>query len=132
MRYDFRSDKILSPAFDYWQAKCRARVMARRRDIDPTEIIPRLLPNLQITELIDGGLRIRYRLVGTAIVDAYGAELTGKHFDQVFLGQRLEHVKENYRMICSEKRPLLVCSRYISAKMPTSALAWSCHCPKTA
>ncbi len=116
MRYDFRSDMILSPAFDYWQAKCGARVMPRRRDIDPTEIPLRLLPNLQITELIDGGVRIRYRLIGTAIVNAYGAELTGKYFDQVFSGQRLEHVKANYRMICIEKRPLLVCSRYVSAR----------------
>jgi len=74
--YDVRSDKILGPAFDYWQAKCRGRMMPRRRDIDPTEI-PRLLPNLQITELIDGGARIRYRLTGTAIVNAYSADLTG-------------------------------------------------------
>ncbi len=56
-------------------------MMPRRRDIDPTEI-PRLLPNLQITELIDGGARIRYRLTGTAIVNAYGADLTGKYFQE--------------------------------------------------
>jgi hypothetical protein len=113
--YDFLSDPILGPAFDYWQAKCGARAMPRRRDIDPVDI-PRLLPNVQITELIDGGARIRYRLVGTAIVNAYGAELTGKHFDQVFSGSRLEHVQANYRTIRIEKRPLLVCSRYVSAR----------------
>jgi hypothetical protein len=116
VRYDFLSDRILGPAFDYWQAKCGARAMPRRRDIDLTDIPPPLLPNLQITDLIDGGARIRYRLVGTAIVDAYGAELTGKYFDQIFSGSRLEHVKANYRMICIEKRPLLVCSRYVSAR----------------
>src|SRR5260370_30317452 len=114
MRYDFRNDKILGPAFDYWQAKCGARAMPRRRDIDPADIY-RLLPNLQITELVDGG-RIRYRLAGTAIVQAYGAELTGKYFDEVFTEERLCFVKANYHIVCREKRPLLVCNRYLSAR----------------
>ncbi len=112
--YDFRSDTILRSAFNYWQAKCGGRVMPRRRDIDPTEV-PRLLPNLQITELIDHGARIRYRLTGTAIVAAYGADLTGKHFDEVFAGRRLDYVTVNYHRVCTEKRPLLVCNPYVGA-----------------
>jgi len=116
MGYDFRSDQILGPAFNYWQAKRGARVMPRRRDIDPTEIPARLLPNLQLTELIDGGARIRYRLTGTAIVNAYGADLTGKYFDEVFSGRRLDYVKANYRMVCSERRSLFVCNPYVSAR----------------
>jgi hypothetical protein len=113
--YDFRSDQILGPAFDYWQAKRDARAMPRRCDIDPTEI-PRLLPNLQITELVYGGTRIRYRLTGTVIVDAYGADLTGKYFDEVFSGRRLDYVKANYRLVCSTKRPIFVCNPYVSTR----------------
>jgi hypothetical protein len=90
--------------------------MPRRRDIDPVEIPRRLLPNLQITELVDGGKRIRYRLAGTAIVEAYGAELTGKYFDEVFSSKRLRYVKANYQIICHEKRPIFVCNRYHSAR----------------
>lgn len=115
MPYNFRSDAILGPAFDYWHVKRAHREMPRRCDIDPTEI-PRLLPHLQITDLIDGGRRIRYRLAGTAIVDAYGAELTGKYFDEVFSSKRLHFIEDNYRTICREKRPLLVCNRYLSAR----------------
>lgn len=115
MRYDFRNDPILGPAHGYWQVKRGARTMPRRRDINPVEI-PRLLPNLQITELVEGGRRIRYRLVGTAIVQAYGAELTGKYFDEVFSAERLRFVEANYRIICHEKCPLLVCNRYVSAR----------------
>ena len=89
--------------------------MPRRCDIDPVEL-RHLLPYLQITELVDGGARIRYRLVGTAIVNAYGAELTGKYFDEVFTPERLRFVAGNYRTMCSEKRPLLVCNRYLSAR----------------
>ena len=89
--------------------------MPRRADIDPSEIT-RLLPYLQITELVDGGARVRYRLVGTGIVTAYGAELTGKYFDEVFVGDRLRFVEDNYRMMCTEKRPIFVGSRYVSRK----------------
>ena len=89
--------------------------MPRRADIEPREIT-RLLPYLQITELVDGGARIRYRLVGTRIVAAYGAELTGKYFDEVFAGDRLRFVEDNYRVMCREKRPIFVGSRYVSRK----------------
>lgn len=114
MPFDFRSDRILGPAFDYWETKRGTRAMPRRCDIDPTEI-PHLLANLQITDLLEGG-RIRYRLVGTAIVNAYGAELTGKYFDQVFSKKRLDYVNANYALTCRERRPLFVCSRYTSTR----------------
>lgn len=113
MPYDFRSDPILAQAFDYWRSKCGARSMPRRRDIDPAEI-PQLLPNMQITERI--GTRIRYRLAGTAIVEAYGGELRGKFFDEVLSGERLRFVEANYRLMCSEKRPILVSGSYFSKR----------------
>ncbi len=87
--------------------------MPRRRDIDPTEI-PRLLPNIQISEIVDK--RIRYRLAGTAIVEAYGGEFTGKYFDEILSGERLRFVESIYRKICNEKRPVLACSRYHSKR----------------
>jgi hypothetical protein len=107
LRNDFRNDPILESAYEYWRSKCGTRAMPRRRDIDPTEI-PRLLPHIQITELLEGGNRIRYRLAGTAIVDAYGSELTGKYFDEVFSGERLHFIAVNYRLMCDEKRPVFV------------------------
>lgn len=113
MQYDFHTDAILGPAYEYWRSKCGARVMPRRSDIDPSEI-PRLLPHIQISEIV--GARIRYRLAGTAIVEAYGEELAGKYFDQVFSGERLRFVEKNYRMMCEEKRAVLVCNRYDSKR----------------
>jgi len=115
MEYDFTKDSVLKPAYDYWRSKRGDRTMPRRRDIDPTEI-PRLLPNVQITEILDGGKRIRYRLAGSAIIGAYGSELTGKYFDEVFTGERLKFVEDNYRIMCERNRPVLVVNRYHSAR----------------
>jgi hypothetical protein len=64
----------------------------------------------------EGLKRIRYRLVGTAIVAAYGAELTGKYFDEVFSGDRLRFIENNYRLMDREKRPILSGSHYVSRK----------------
>jgi hypothetical protein len=117
-----RDDPILGPAYEYWKSKCGGQAMPRRRDIDPTEI-PRLLPHLQITEFVDGGKRIRYRLAGTAVVDAYGGELKGKYFDEVFSGERLKFVEANYRVMCENKRPVLIRNRYFSPnKVPQCVL----------
>jgi hypothetical protein len=115
MQYDFTKDLILKPAYDYWRSKRGDRAIPRRSDIEPTEI-PRLLPNIQITELVAGSKRIRYRLAGSAIVEAYGSELKGKYFDEVFMGERLRFAEENYRVMCERKRPVLVVNRYHSAR----------------
>jgi len=113
--YDFTKDSILKSAHAYWRSKRDGRNMPRRQDIEPTEI-PRLLPNIQITEMVDGGKRIRYRLAGSAIVEAYGSELKGKYFDEIFTGERLRFVEDNYRVMCERMRPVLVVNRYHSAR----------------
>ena len=113
MAFDFRNDPILATAYRYWDGKRGERRMPRRGDVNPSEIVP-LLPNLQIIEVVDGGKRLRYRLVGTAIVAALGAEYTGKHFDEVFSGEQLRAHEENYRIIAREKCPLFVARRYVT------------------
>ncbi|HXS39316.1 MAG TPA: PAS domain-containing protein [Stellaceae bacterium] len=113
MAYDFHNDPILAAAYQYWQGKRGGRSMPRRSDIEPSEIVP-LLPNLLIVEVLGGGKRQRYRLVGTAIVEAFGVEFTGKYLDQVFSGEQLRSHEENYRIIAREKCTLLLSRRYHS------------------
>lgn len=87
--------------------------MPQRRDIDPREIT-RLLPYVQINEFVDGGKRIRYRLVGTAIAVTYGSDATGKYFDEMLSGERLRYFEEKYRLVCAERRPILLITRHLS------------------
>lgn len=114
MQNELHDDPILGPAYGYWRSKCRNGALPRRRDIDPTEI-PRLLPHLLISELVDGGARLRYRLAGTAVVAAYGGELTGKYCDEVCPPERRASIIAQYRLICEHKRPLLLRHRYYSS-----------------
>jgi hypothetical protein len=61
--------------FRYWLAKRGGRRMPSRSDLNPAEI-PHLLPHLSLVHWSGG--RLCYRLVGTAIVEQLGRDLTGK------------------------------------------------------
>jgi hypothetical protein len=114
-RYDYGADAVLCRALDYWRGKRKGRAMPERRDIDPAELRA-VLAHLQITEVVDGGSRFRYRLVGTAIVAAFGAEFTGKFVDELVSGERDSFVHSCYRSVCSSRRPAFVRSKYVTTK----------------
>lgn len=120
---DVRNDPILGLALAYWERKCGSRPVPARRDIDATEIAPSLLPFLQLTERVEATGRIRYRLIGTGIVDAYGADLTGKYMDEIYSGERMRYVEANYRAVCANRRPVLVVNRYHSSR-PVSLVCY--------
>lgn len=61
----------------YFERKRGSRELMDRADIDPVEIA-RFMPNMIITEAVDGGRDFRTRLFGTALVELLGEERTGK------------------------------------------------------
>lgn len=95
---------LIAALLDYWEAKRGDRPMPDRRDIDPAELPPKLLPHLLLGETLDGGTRWRYRLVGTEIVRRLGFDPTGRYIDDVLGGSYLAYVErlnaEIYRMRC--------------------------------
>ena len=112
MAYNYRDDPVLGPALEYWASKRWGRSMPRKRDIDPIEIPPKVLPNLQLIEVIDGGARFRYRLIGTALVEAYGMDFSGRIADELFPDDRLNFVQGIYRSVCASKAPLFSRNKY--------------------
>ena len=116
MGYNYRDDPILGGALAYWIGKRGNRAMPRKADIDPTEIPRKILPNLQIIEVIDGGARFRYRLIGTALVEAWGRDFSGRIVDELFPDDRLNFVQRIYRKVCSGKTPLFTRNRYHTTK----------------
>lgn len=87
--------------------------MPSRRDFDPADV-PALLPHLQLVDIVDG--RFRFRLVGTALVDAFGRDYTGCFPDEMFEGPRGEMICDVYRTVCAARRPMFLRSRYITTK----------------
>lgn len=116
MSYPYRADPILGPALDYWTGKRGHARMPRKSDIDPTEIAIAVLPHLQIIEVVEGGARFRYRLVGTASVQAYGTDYTGRYIDEMASGDRLEFIHRVYRTVCDLRAPVFAHNRYQTSR----------------
>jgi hypothetical protein len=102
---DLRDDPLLAALVDYWERKRGERAMPRRRDIDPLDMPRPLLPHLELVEFGDGG-RPRYRLVGTAIVDAMGRDMTGRFLDTVLVGEHAAFVDRLHRAAQTACRPV--------------------------
>jgi hypothetical protein len=66
--------------YAHWLAKRGGKRVPARADIDPVEI-HRFLPNIFMMDVIDGGRRFRYRLVGTAVGNALG-DYSGRYVDE--------------------------------------------------
>jgi hypothetical protein len=67
----------------YWhQMTSGGSAMPSRQNIEPGKIRD-LLANIMIIELHDDPLRLRYRLVGTAVSAAMGRDVTGKWLEDV-------------------------------------------------
>ena len=113
MGYDYRADPILGDALAYWRHKRVGRAMPSRRDIDPTEM-PKLLPYLQLIDAIGG--RFRYRLVGTALADAYGKDFTGQYLEDFADKQRSNFITKVFASIWETGRPAFVRSQYVTTK----------------
>ena len=116
MTYNYRDDPVLGTALAYWIEKRGDRRMPSRRDIDPIEIPRKTLPNLQIIDVINGGARFRYRLVGTATVEAYGEDFTGRYPDEIFPADLRDFIHGIYRQVSVWKAPLFLSNRYVTAK----------------
>src|SRR4051812_22620200 len=72
--------------FDYWRSKAPPGRLPGRQHIDPLDI-PHLLPGVALFDVLRNGtgLRFRWRLIGTALVDAIGDDYTGRFVDEVGL-----------------------------------------------
>ncbi len=85
--------------------------MPSRRDVEPADV-PALLPHLQLVDIVDG--RFRYRLVGTALVDAFGRDYTGQYPDEMFENTRGPFICQVFTAVREARRPMFLRSRYLT------------------
>ncbi len=71
--------------YTYWLGKRPKDGLARREDIDPVEM-PKILPSIYITEVVwaDGKPRVKFRLIGTRIVERFGHDIGGMWMDKAY------------------------------------------------
>ncbi len=92
---------------DYWRTLCVGDRLPSREAIDPAEI-KGLLPHLLIVDIEPSPLRVRYRLVGTAVVGSSRRDITGHYLDEL----RFDHPDERatfeagYRLLLKSRAPV--------------------------
>ena len=106
-------DDRLVRFFDYWRSKATAKRIPARADFDPVEI-PELLPWIFLVDVLGdaGKRRIRCRLIGTAIVERTGRDVTGQYFDEgMFTPKTYEAVMAAYEPVIAQGVPTFFASR---------------------
>lgn len=70
-------------ALQFWIDAKGECILPSASMIDPLKLPRKLLPSLVVTSVEPGSKRIKFRLVGTAHVNATGVDLTGKFCEDV-------------------------------------------------
>ena len=115
-------DAILSWTWAYWDRLRADRPMPLPAAIDPLDIRPDVLPQMMLTDVLEGARRFRFRLFGTGLADAAGFDQTGLHLDEL-------RVTEDYRAyliglfndVCGQALPLFTVSDFLRDERYTMA-----------
>ncbi|WP_366657526.1 PAS domain-containing protein [Fodinicurvata sp. EGI_FJ10296] len=97
----------LAAGLRYWLSKRSADGQPpRRQDIDPIEI-PSVLPYIELTDVIDEGADLRFRLVGTHLVDIDSVNPTGQYLSNFFQVPSYRRYQfQLYRHVIENRVPL--------------------------
>lgn len=88
---------------EYWLSRRGGRAMPRRADIDPADI-RHLLPAIALVDIEPQPFRVRYRLVGTRLVQDMGHDFTGFYLDELRF-DKPDELLALYRRAAAEKAP---------------------------
>ena len=81
--------------------------MPARADIDPSEIPPRILPCLQLVDVVDDERRYVYRLNGTHDVFIRGRDPRGEPVSRAFWGPSAQEALGCYDRVVAERVPII-------------------------
>ncbi|HEY0524482.1 MAG TPA: PAS domain-containing protein [Stellaceae bacterium] len=101
----FREHTAINALLHLWGERCGDRDIPDRADFDPTSIAPSLLPHFVLADIVDGGVRLRFRLLGTAIVNRFGFDPTGKYLDETFSDRMVRYMMSLAQEAIAMRRP---------------------------
>jgi hypothetical protein len=90
---------------EWWTSQCRG-ALPDRSDFDPIDF-RRLLPNILIADIEHHPFRVRYRVVGTKVVDATGFDITGRYLDELMPTEPEAPWLDLYAMVIQTRRPVI-------------------------
>lgn len=110
---------------DYWRVRCHSAgrgAIPRRRDIDPAAL-GRLLPNVFLLDVVGPSLRLRWRLVGSAIAFREGGDPTGRWVEDSLTPGQADVVQHFAETTIRERRPTCHSGRWCDSAERQQVLA---------
>lgn len=107
---DFRAriaDPELLALYERWRSLFHGGKLPSRSDIDPLTIPAKVLPYVVLADVVDGGRRIRYRLVGTNMVSEWGQDFTGCYLDEIMEGSYRAFLENLFADVVSRRCAVL-------------------------
>jgi hypothetical protein len=121
-------DSVLHALLAFWERARGARPMPAKADVDPVRLGAKLLPHIMLIELV--GERLRYRLCGTAVAEAAGADLAGKYVDELNPNPvYTRYIDGLYRRCIADGRPSYSESRYLAHASTVRRVTRRLICP---
>ena len=93
----------ISELHEYWLGRRRGRAMPCRADIDPADLAL-LLPHIALVDIEHDPFRVRYRVVGTKMVEYVGHDFTGLYLDELKFSKP-DELLALYRRATEERVP---------------------------
>jgi len=106
----FADDRILLNLAAYWSAQRGGHPLPPRSAIDPLDMPRRLLPYLALVQPTGQELEVRFRLVGTELVQRFRRDATGKTSRDLYpeTGEYRGYLEQIYSSVIQRGQPLYV------------------------
>lgn len=106
----FADDRILLNLAAYWSAQRGGHPLPPRAAIDPLDMPRRLLPHLALVEPTGRDLEVRFRLIGTEVVQRFRRDATGKTSRDLYPqgGDYCSYMEQIYSSVIQRGQPLYV------------------------
>lgn len=128
---DRPNDPALLSLHQLWLAKLGGRPMPARADFDPAEFRA-LLPHIMLVDVLPPPEIYRVRLMGQAMIDFHGRNLTGLTPRQYVGPEALERFTALARLIVEQRRPTFRAGRAYWVRDKNFKRFESCHLPLSA
>lgn len=85
----------LRALYSFWKTKAGARAAPTRQNLDVLDL-KQWLPHIQLVDVIENCTDIRYRVIGTWIVDRYGQDDTGRTMTEIGMSDQIREVVNEF------------------------------------
>jgi hypothetical protein len=99
------ADAAVRRLYAYWVERRGTKPFPSRDDIDPVDF-GFVLGRISLVDVLEAPRRYRFRLVGTAITDHLGYEMTGKYLEDLPEAQMRAYLKRLYDKAVAQRAPL--------------------------